>query len=91
MSGLWIGSKPNMNLFLYNWVEKMITLYEKGTLITPYDKNEPAWICKVVVNCMSLDSPAKASVQNFKQYNCKYGGFPVCTTPVIRKVINYYK
>ena len=77
-----------MNLFLFNWVNKMIDLYNNGIKIIPYDTNESTWQCKVVISCMCLDTPAKASVQNFKQFNSKQGACPVCTHPVIRMVKN---
>ena len=56
-----------------------------GVLITPYD-GEP-FVCKFIINPMVLDSPAKAAVQCFRQYNFGFGGCPVCKHPGEKVII----
>lgn len=75
MCGLWFGiKKPNMNEFLVPFVEELKTLQGEG-LKWKDTRNGRATIktTKVFTLICTSDAPARCAMQNFKQFNGKFG------------------
>lgn len=73
MCGLWFGPhKPHMDVFLKPFVKELSHLCEAGfNWIDATDGK--THITKVFPIICSSDAPARATIQNFVQYNGKYG------------------
>ncbi|GBM05749.1 hypothetical protein AVEN_234201-1 [Araneus ventricosus] len=73
MCGLWFGPhKPNMNVFLKPFVTELSNLSRSGFKWIDAT-NSKQIVTKVFPIICSSDAPARAAVQNFIQYNGKYG------------------
>ncbi|GBM57674.1 hypothetical protein AVEN_222530-1 [Araneus ventricosus] len=73
MRGLWFGPhKPNMNVFLKPFVTELSNLSRSGFKWIDAT-NSKQIVTKVFPIICSSDAPARAAVQNFIQYNGKYG------------------
>lgn len=74
--GIWFAAKkPPMNLFLKPFIEELIELHEIGFQTTT-SLSEESLTIKVHTLLAPVDSPARCSIQNMKQYNgtngCNY-------------------
>jgi hypothetical protein len=72
LHGLWCGvGKPNMNCFLQPVVEELVSLHDNGLSWTL----SSGQLVKTTVNLdlIVADSVACPLLQNFKQFNGKYG------------------
>ncbi|GBM13520.1 hypothetical protein AVEN_82790-1 [Araneus ventricosus] len=73
MCGLWFGPhKPNMNVFLKPFVTELSNLSQSGFKCIDAT-NSKQTVTKVFPIISSGDAPARAAIQNFIQYNGKYG------------------
>lgn len=79
LGGLWFGpSKPKSHIVIKSLVEELHILSTEG--VTWTDINETVRHSKIVPLCCCVDSPARASMMECKQYNGKYG-CPYCYNP----------
>ena len=87
MCGLWFGKeKPDINFnYFIPFVKELQLLIEFG--INWFDKHQAENKCtKIIPLICSSDAPARAMIQNFSQYNGKYGcGFCEQKGDVIKK------
>lgn len=71
LAGLWFGKdKPNMNVFLEPYVDKMDELSTNGIECNINDLKKNIKIFNLIC---CVDSVARAPVQCFMQFNGKYG------------------
>ncbi len=73
MCGLWFGPhKPHMNVFLKPFAKELAQLSDSGFQWTASMSGKHI-VSKVFPIICSSDAPARAAIQNFIQYNGKYG------------------
>lgn len=71
MCGLWFGSKkPVFKAYLKPFVEELNALCETGF---SWNNNGSKFMSKVFPIICTADAPARAMLQNFNQFNGKYG------------------
>ncbi|XP_046393150.1 uncharacterized protein LOC124161042 [Ischnura elegans] len=69
--GVWVGqTKPNMNTFLRPLCEE---LANNPTLTWSHPVTKKKVKSTIAISCISVDSPARASIQNICQFNGKFG------------------
>jgi Protein of unknown function (DUF1258) len=72
LCGLWCGkTKPKINIFFKPFVEELQRLGTEGFVAT--FKDDVQANMKVFVGAVSVDTPARAMLQNLKQFNGRYG------------------
>ena len=71
MCGLWFGpNKPNFKSYLVPFITELTLLCERGLI---WNRNGKTVVTKIVPLLCTADAPARAMLQNFKQFNGKYG------------------
>lgn len=77
LCGLWHNrKKPIMKMFLRRFAEELVDLSTNGIVCTPFGGKLPIQI-KVHTILAAVDTPARCAIQNFKQFNAKWG-CPYC-------------